>query len=445
MAWVVSAFWLIFIAILAGHAWLLRTYLRWLETQPVPTNQSASETYLDWPLAAIVLSLRGGDEGLDECLRRLADLDYPRYELHIVLDHETDPSRAIVEQWRRTVTNIPIRVHFLWEISGRAYLKTSAIRQCLKQLLKEESPLGVAVVVDADTQVYRGWLRDMIRPMLGTKVGLVTGNRWYDPTAPGWGTLARFVYNLNAVAPMYLMRATWAGSLAIRREVFARQYFFDRMWDTSSEELAMQDATRDAGFELEIQPRAILLSRDSIGLVNCFRFIRRQLLWTRLHHREWSAILFGTAIHYLLLLAVCGLAIVAGLSDRWLVALACSSLIAGVTAAHWCFAVRMHARMSAHIASVQGRNLPPLKGRAAVRLFASLPVSLVVHTYATLAAAVARFVTWRGIRYQVMPPRGLVLLGYTPLQTRPSMVSEPPPRLVESYPALGNSLSTPAY
>ena len=43
-------------------------------------------------------------------------------------------------------------------------------------------------MVDADTMVYPNWLRDLIVPMIGNDVGIVTGNRWFDPTLTSWGS-----------------------------------------------------------------------------------------------------------------------------------------------------------------------------------------------------------------------------------------------------------------
>ncbi len=410
MAWIAVTFWGLFLAILLAQSLTIRQYLRWLVIPAKPTEPNSR-----WPHTAVILSLRGGDVSLDECLTRLSQLEYPNYEIHIIIDHESDPSRPIVEAWRRTVEDVAVRVHILREISSQAYLKTSAIRQCLKQLLEEDSAIEMAVIVDADTQVYPRWMHDMIQPMLGTRIGLVTGNRWYDPTTPGWGTLVRYIYNANAVAPMYFMHATWAGSLAIRREVFARRYFFDRMWNTSSEECAMQDATREAGYQLATQANAMMPNREAIDIMSCFRFIRRQLLWTRLYHRKWPHILIGTACNYALLLAATVLSIVAAARSEWLSMLALGGVIVLVTVANLAFTEWLHRVITARMVHLQSTCLPALDLRTRLRLLAALPLALVIHTYATFAAAGARYVTWRGIRYEVQAPHSLKLVRYEPL------------------------------
>src|SRR5262249_954046 len=48
------------------------------------------------PFAAVVLSLRGADPSLRDCLRSLLRQDYPRYRLLIVIDGPGDPAWAPV-------------------------------------------------------------------------------------------------------------------------------------------------------------------------------------------------------------------------------------------------------------------------------------------------------------------------------------------------------------
>ncbi len=86
-----------------------------------------------------------------------------------------------------------------------------------------------------------------------------TGDRAYD---------LYLIFNAWSVPVMHLMRATWGGSLAMRREVYDRAYFFERMWDTSSEESAMQDATRHAGLRLEVHAKTMMMQRDASMLRN---------------------------------------------------------------------------------------------------------------------------------------------------------------------------------
>ena len=51
-----------------------------------------------YPKAAIILSLRGPDPYLDGTLEALKKLDYPDYQIHLVVDSETDPVWADIKR-----------------------------------------------------------------------------------------------------------------------------------------------------------------------------------------------------------------------------------------------------------------------------------------------------------------------------------------------------------
>src|SRR5262249_4112160 len=56
----------------------------------------AGPTYL--PRACVILSLRGADPSLGECLAGLLRQDYPAYEVHIIVDSTVDPAWEAVEK-----------------------------------------------------------------------------------------------------------------------------------------------------------------------------------------------------------------------------------------------------------------------------------------------------------------------------------------------------------
>src|SRR5205085_4428448 len=74
---------------------------------------------------------------------------------------------------------------------------------------------------------------------------------------------------------------------------------------------------RALGLELRPVGRATLASRESIGLASCFRFIRRQMLNTRLYHKSWPVLLTHAAADGLAMLAAVALAVAAVVTGRW--------------------------------------------------------------------------------------------------------------------------------
>ncbi|MCA9132251.1 MAG: glycosyltransferase family 2 protein [Planctomycetales bacterium] len=367
------------------------------------------------PPAAVLLSLRGNDPYLTECLQRLAAQDYPQYRLHVILDHPSDPARQTIEDWLQEHEDFPIAVDFLHDISPHTYLKTSALRQCISGL---DANIGVVLLVDADTLVYDRWLRDTVTPMIHSDVGVVSGNRWYDPTRSACGSMVRCIYNTCCVSPMYFMRATWGGSQGVRRDVFAQDYFFDRMLDTPSEEQAIQVAARHANALVEVHPNIMILNREDCNLASCFAFMRRQLIWTRLCHPHWRAIILGVTGVYLLHSASFILALAAAVTGEYLVAgLLTSALLVQLAAAQFILEW-LHHTIGSRMLAGGAEPFPAITMPARLRLLLTWPLGFLVLCWAAFSATVARRVLWRGITYQVIPPDRIRMTEYRPLAER---------------------------
>jgi cellulose synthase/poly-beta-1,6-N-acetylglucosamine synthase-like glycosyltransferase/SAM-dependent methyltransferase len=389
-------------------------YVRWFRTFQLP---EASDSEL--PKAAIILSIRGTAPFLLECLTKLAEQNYPNYKIHLVVDHPTDPANEIIGRWLETRPPRPVSIEFLEEPSPKAYLKTSAVLQATRSLADD---VEVAVLADADTIAYPNWLRDLIIPQLTPEVGLVTGNRWYDPTANSAGALCRFFYNAICVAPMYFMGATWGGSMSMKREVFDSDYFPEKMTDTPCEDAAMQAAAKHVNLKLSVQPNVMMFNREPCTLRQSLDFIKRQLLWTRLYHPTWHLLLGGTwAMHILfagtLLSGVFHLTTGNTIAGTSLLLALGAQILSSVIAAEW-----LHKVISARIEREQGYKLPVINWTARVRMLLMLPFSFVVMCYAMLAAAFSRQVTWSHITYDIVPagptrsipPGGLRMRQYRP-------------------------------
>ena len=84
------------LVILVGLALQAMPVLRLIRTIGQPSPEPLEDR--ECPPVAILLSLRGGDPFLSDCLKKLLQQDYPDYELVIALDHERDPAARYVDQ-----------------------------------------------------------------------------------------------------------------------------------------------------------------------------------------------------------------------------------------------------------------------------------------------------------------------------------------------------------
>lgn len=372
------------------------------------------------PKAAIILSIRGVAPFLLKCLNKLADQNYPDYKIYLVIDHPTDPANEIIGRWLETRPQRAVSIQFLENPSPKTYLKTSAILQAINSLPTE---VEIAVLADADTLAYSDWLRDLVIPSLATGVGLVTGNRWYDPTTKSPGTLCRFYYNAICVAPMYFMGATWAGSMSITRKVFDTDFFRKKMADTPSDDEGPQASARHVGLDLQVQPDVMMFNRERCSIKEAFDFIKRQLLWTRLYHPTWHLLLGCTwGLHILLVGALVSGGYHLATGRTYLGATLLLAVLGQMLSTVWA-AELLHKQIAERIIREQGYKLPTINNGTRVCLLFALPLAFTVMCYAMLAAALSSRVTWSGITYDIVPtgptknipPGSLRMREYRPL------------------------------
>ena len=248
------------------------------------------------PHAAVILSVRGESDSLPHCLHAMETLDYPRYEMHVIVDNVHDAAMQCVETWKESNSPVPKFVHILKEISPFSSLKTSAVRQCIGSL---DTRVEAIAILDADTVPHREWLANLIAPLGKENFGASTGNRWYDSTAPQIGNQIRFLYNAWAVPGMHFMNTIWGGSLGISKAVFTDPEFLSRFANTPTEETGVQWIRNKRKLMLAQQGNVIMWQRGEVTVPDAFGFITRQLVWTRLHYREWIGVLLGPLVIYL--------------------------------------------------------------------------------------------------------------------------------------------------
>jgi len=191
---------------------------------------------------------------------------------------------------------------------------------------------------------------------------------------------------------MTLLAIPWGGSLAVRRDVVEAGQWTRLLGHGLCEDTGLLGPLRQLGLRFVPRPELLVLdSDDAITLPQLGGWITRQLLTARLHHPAWPLV----ALHGL------GSAVLlagAALQGAWgavlFYELGCIGLLLGIEAV--------------------ALQRPPRQLRGWIR--ALLPGQL-IDGWATLAAALARRVEWRGVQYRITSnPRGVVALaaGLTP-------------------------------
>jgi cellulose synthase/poly-beta-1,6-N-acetylglucosamine synthase-like glycosyltransferase len=364
------------------------------------------------PKAAVLLSVRGNDPFLGDCVASLLRQDYPTFDIRIIVDHETDPSWRVIQDivTRMNPSNVTISV--LGEKFGTCTLKPNSLLQALSQL---DDSYEVIAILDSDAVTHPTWLKELVAPLQDETIGVASGNRWYMPQRATIGSLVRYTWNAAAVVQMYFGHFTWGGSVAIRGSVVRNSKLQDRWRHSIAEDTAIYGEVRASGMKAAFVPSLMIVNRESCGLLEFYVWMKRQLLVGRLQHAGWHMVFWHAAITSLLLTASVVLLVAAvatgnGPAVIWLGA----GLVAyTVLQTSLLFVLEAGVRKTA-----RDRNQPTNWMTLATlgKLAIALPLTQILYSAAIPTIRFMRDVSWRGVKYRIEGPWNIRLISYKPFE-----------------------------
>jgi hypothetical protein len=367
----------------------------------------------DCPKAAVLLSVRGDDPFLAQCVEGLLQQDYPRYAVRIVVDHVQDPAWDVIDRVVRRHPGSPVHVEPLAERFGTCTLKVNSLLQAVTGL---EESCEVVAILDADVVPHRTWLRELVQPFRDKDVAATTGNRWYMPARPTLASLVRYAWNAGAAVQMYWGRCTWGGGMALRARLFHETDLRERWRHAVASDTALDAAVRQAGGKVAFVPALMSVNRESCTLMSFWRFVQRQLLHSRLKGRDWPFIVLHAGTTMLTQLAAVALLIVACAQGRgWAAALA-----GGGLAAYGLAMLAMLGLLEAAVRkAAQGRDERTqwLTSKTVLELLVAVPLAQIVYAAVLPTVGFLREVTWRGVAYRI-EGRGVRLVRYEPYRRK---------------------------
>ena len=400
--------WLVTASILAGAVLLLalaQVVYVWLyhrgARQPLKTATPSEVP----GRVAVIVCLRGHDPTLVASLQGLGNQNHPDFEIHLALDSSTDPAIRVARDFAAQ-TAVPTSVHVLAEPSRNCGLKCDLQRLAYSRI---SECVEYVVFTDADCVAPSDWLRGLLYPLTDSRIGAVSGNRWYGH-APGWGSEIRRIWNAAAIVQMYLYRIPWGGALALRRSAIEQANLISIWSRTLCEDTVVQRALAKIGLKVAWIPRLALISHEEARPAAAANWIVRQLITAKLYHPAWPLV----AGHSLLvgsttLLSVLGI-VLTGLAGQ---GSACLLVASG-------FAIAQLSNLGL-LAWIEETTVPASERQREVletarqlpRQLLLVTVTQLVHSWAAIRAMLVKAITWRGIRYRC-ENRSIELLNYEP-------------------------------
>lgn len=371
-----------------------------------------SQSQVNWPeelplpKVAVILSLRGRDPYLEQCLRNLIGQDYPDFQIHLVVDSDVDPAWDSINRIRDQFGDV-LEVETLRHRRPNCSLKNSSLIQAINGL-----PMDVEVValVDADAIVPSKWLRHLVAPLSNPQVGCTTGIRWFAPTELSFGSRLRCYWNHIAASMIYASHIPWGGSMAIRRSLLDSG-LADEWSRMFCEDAHTINYLRRKGLKLAQVPQATIPNREDVSIVSCVRFINRQMLIFRLYNRNWNwlvlAIFSAAAVRLTHDVLIVRSLLLQDFATAALL-ICCHPLILLVT--------RYEAsRLDQIVCQTVKNQGQEIRKNPLPDLFGYLCVEF-IFLASVLTSLFTQHTVWRGIRYRVSGPEKITLLEYTPYQ-----------------------------
>ena len=257
------------------------------------------------PPVAVILPVRGLDEGFDDNVRALLSQGYPRYRLIVVVDDSADPALARIQEISRALPRVPVSVI----VSDPSPLrgKVNALRSALAHLRPVDEVVAFA---DSDIRPPRDWLRHLVQPLADSTVGVATGFRWYIPPRPTFWSLVRAEWNAVSANVLFDPRRSfaWGGSSAVRAEDLPRLHLEDRWRGVLSDDLVLTQAVRDAGLRIAYAPAALVPTFEGADRSACLEWCLRQMTMATLYLpvvRRYAAAAFSVIIGSILFGIAC--------------------------------------------------------------------------------------------------------------------------------------------
>ncbi|MBD2663059.1 glycosyl transferase, family 2 [Richelia sinica FACHB-800] len=362
------------------------------------------------PKTVIILSLRGADPFLANCLRSLLNQNYPNYDLKLVVDRQEDPAWQIATQVIQEQGATNVQISSLKIIRQSCSLKCSALIQAISEL---DESYQVVALVDADTIVHPNWLRELVSPLGHPQIGATTGNRWYVPTGKYWGSLVRYIWNVSAVVQMGLYGIPWGGTLAIKTQVIHQTGILDKWNQAFGEDTLIRSALSKHGLRVKFVPSLLILNQEETKLPSLTYWLKRQLLSSRLYHPLWSAVVGDAVLTVLLPSLVICLLVTAIWTKQWDAVV----LSLGCYSSYMVALLLLVLLLETQIQPVIRRNGGPatkLSTATVFKIFIGIPFTQWVYSWSLISSLWMPTVKWRGVTYQVKGPWKIRLLDYRP-------------------------------
>jgi ceramide glucosyltransferase len=242
-------------------------------------NREAGSTASDgvsFPPITILKPLRGIEPLLEESLGSFFLQEYPTFELILGIRDEGDPALKVAESLQQKYPKVDAKVI----LTGEPVFPNAKVDALEK--MAAQAAYAHLVITDSDVRVAPGFLKEVVRSLLDSRVGLVTCLYRGVPTGGLWSTLEALGMSVEMSSGVLVaewlegMKFALGPAMATRQDVLAGLGGFKVLGSYCADDFVLGQLTYAAG-------KKVVLSRHVIDHVALNRSLGPSLL----HQARW--------------------------------------------------------------------------------------------------------------------------------------------------------------
>lgn len=235
----------------------------------------------DLPFVSVVVPARNEENNLDRCIRALANSNYPRHllEILVVNDRSEDNTQYILD---KLSVEFPIITPLHRQtLTGERNLKG---KPGALQYGFDHAKGEVFLLTDADCEVHPDWIRAMATPFADIRVGMVNGFTTVRSTS--------FFQHVQDVEWMFAQAMARAGvnnaiplgcfgnNMAVRSDVYKQIGGYANIPFSITEDLALLLAVTNAGYDVRYLCRSEAVV-ETLPCTTLTEYIAQKHRWAR--------------------------------------------------------------------------------------------------------------------------------------------------------------------
>jgi ceramide glucosyltransferase len=231
----------------------------------------------DLPPVTLLKPLCGLEPNLEANLESFFTQDYPEFEITFGTRDGCDPALEIVRFLQRKYPSVPVKIVYSGE-PDRPNAKVCSLEKMCKR-----AKHGYLIISDSDVEVRSNYIREVVRPLLDRKVGLVWCLYRGVPTGGLWSALEALGMSVEMVSGVIVadmlagMTFALGPTMAVRREVLDEVGGMAALADYCADDYVLGNEVHLAGYEVVMSPHVI----DHVVM-------NRSLVSSMLHQLRWA-------------------------------------------------------------------------------------------------------------------------------------------------------------